>query len=195
MAVTLEAIKELRERTGISTMACKRALDETSGNVDEAITLLRKRGEMKAVERAGRSMSQGVVASYVHSNNLVGALVHLGCETDFVARNEDFMHFARDLAMHVTAANPLFVKPEDVPNEVVEKEREIWREQMKDEKKPAAVIEQIMAGKEKKFREEAALLTQPFIKDADHTIGQLVTDLGVKMGENIQVVRFARFGV
>lgn len=195
MAVTLETIKELRELTGVSTMTCKKALEEADGDVQKAVELLRKRGEAKAIERSDRSASQGIIATYVHGNQRLGVMVQLGCETDFVARNEEFMTFAKDIAMHAAAMNPMYVRPEDVPHELIEKEQEIWKAQLQQEGKPEGVWEKIMLGKEKKFREESALLTQAFVKNPDQTVGQLLTDLGLKMGENIQVVRFVRYSI
>ncbi len=195
MAVTLETIKELRELTGVSTMACKKALEEADGDVQAAVALLRKRGEAKAIERSDRSASQGVVATYVHGNQRLGVMVQLGCETDFVARNEEFMNFAKDIAMHAAAMNPMYVRPEDVPHELIEKEQDIWKAQLQQEGKPEGVWEKIMMGKEKKFREESALLTQAFVKNPDQTVGQLLTDMGLKMGENIQVIRFTRYSL
>ncbi len=195
MAISLETIKELREMTGVSTMACKKALEEAGGDLEKAVDLLRKRGEAKAVERSERSASQGIVATYIHGNQRLGVMIQVGCETDFVARNEDFMGFAKDLAMHVAAMNPLYIKPEDVPHELVEKEQEIWKSQLATEGKPEGVWEKIMMGKEKKFREEAALLTQAFVKNPDMTVAQLMTDMGSRMGENIQIVRFVRYSL
>lgn len=195
MTISLDTIKELREMTGVSTMACKKALEEADGSLDKAIELLRKRGEAKAVERSERSASQGVISTYVHGNLRLGVMVQLGCETDFVARNEDFLAFSKDLAMHVAAMNPLYVKPEEVQHELIEKEQEIWKAQLAQEGKPEGMWEKIMLGKEKKFREEAALMTQPFVKNPDVTIGQLLTDLGSRMGENVQIVRFVRYSL
>ncbi|MBP7898799.1 MAG: translation elongation factor Ts [Candidatus Gracilibacteria bacterium] len=195
MAVTLESIKELRELTGVSTMTCKKALEEAEGDINKAVELLRKRGEAKAIERSDRSASQGVVVTYIHSNNRLGVMVHLGCETDFVARNEEFMEFGKDIAMHIAAMNPMYVKPEEVQHELIEKEQDIWKSQLQQEGKPEGMWEKIMLGKEKKFREEAALLTQAFVKNPETTVGQLLTDLGLKMGENIQIVRFVRFSI
>lgn len=195
MAITLETIKELREMTGVSTMACKKALEEAGGDVQKAVDLLRKRGEAKAVERSDRSTSQGVISTYVHGNLRLGVMVHVGCETDFVARNEDFVGFTKDLAMHIAATNPLYIKAEDVPHELIEKEQEIWKAQLQEEGKPEGVWEKIMLGKEKKFREESALLTQAYVKNPEMTVGQLVTDVSSKMGENIQIVRFVRYSI
>jgi len=191
----MDDIKKLRDMTGVSTMACKKALEEASSDLEKAVELLRKRGEAKAVERSERSASQGVVASYVHSNLKLGVLVQVNCETDFVARNEDFGVFAKDVAMHIAAMNPLYIRPEEVPNELVEKEREIWKAQLAAEKKPESVIMKIMEGKEKKFREEVSLLTQPFVKNPDVSVSQLLIDMASKMGENIQIARFTRFSL
>lgn len=195
MAVSLEKIKELREGTGISMMSCKKALEEANGDFDKAFDLLRKKGEAKASERSQRSTAQGVVMSYIHSNNKLGVLVQLGSETDFVARNEQFQALAKDIAMHIAATNPLTVSPDEVSHELLEKEREIWREQLKREGKKEQMMEQILAGKEKKFREESALLSQPFVKNPEITIEQLIKDNMTKMGENIKIVRFTRFSI
>ena len=167
MAVTMDQIKEIREVTGVSMMACKKALEESGGDLQKAVEYLRKRGEAKAAERTERSTSQGVVESYIHSNNKVGVLVQLGCETDFVANNEDFRQVAKDIAMHVAAMNPLTVSPDEISNELVEKEKEIWREQLKNEGKKDEMLDNIMVGKEKKFREEGSLLKQAFVKNPE----------------------------
>lgn len=195
MAVSLEKIKELREGTGISMMSCKKALEEANGDFDKAFDLLRKKGEAKASERSQRSTAQGVVMSYIHSNNKLGVLVQLGSETDFVARNEQFQALAKDIAMHIAATNPLTISPDEVSHELLEKEREIWREQLKREGKKEQMMEQILAGKEKKFREESALLSQPFVKNPEITVEQLIKDNMTKMGENIKIVRFTRFSI
>jgi elongation factor Ts len=195
MAVSLEKIKELREATGISMTSCKKALEEAGGDYAKAHDLLRKSGEAKASERSQRSIGQGVVSSYIHSNNKLGVIVQLGCETDFVARNELFQVLAKDIAMHVAATNPLTLSPEEVSHELVEKEREIWREQLKREGKKEQMMEQILAGKEKKFREEYSLLGQPFVKNPEITIEQLIKDAMNKVGENIKIVRFCRFSI
>lgn len=195
MAATLDQIKELREMTGASMMACKKALDESNGDLQKAVEILRKKGEMKAAERSVRSTSQGVVASYIHGNAKLGVLVQLGCETDFVAKTDDFKNLANDIAMHVAAMNPLNLSPDEVSHELLEKEREIWREQLKNEGKNEKMIDNILTGKEKKFREENALLKQAFVKNPEVTIEQLLTDAMTKMGENIKIVRFNRFSV
>lgn len=191
----LDLIKKIRERTGAGVVAIKNALGESGGDEEKAIEILRKLGHSKAAKKAEREAREGVVVSYVHSNNKVGALVKLLCETDFVARNEEFQGLAKDIAMHVTAMNPKFIKPEDVPAEVVEKEKEIWKEQLVAEKKPAEMIEKIMMGKEKKFREESALLTQPFVKNPEITINDLIAEKIGKIGENIQVGEIVRFEI
>lgn len=193
--ITAEQIKGLREKTGVSMQACKKALEETVGNEAKAIDLLRKKGEAKAVERSERAIGQGSVFSYVHGNGKIGVLVQLGCETDFVARGDSFQTLGRDIAMHVAAMNPLVVNPEEVSHELVEKEREIWKSQLAKEGKPQAMHEKIMLGKEKKFREELALLKQPFVKMPDLMVEKLVSDAVLKLGENIKVVRFVRYSM
>lgn len=171
----------------------KKALEEADGNEEKAIEILRKKGIAKAVKKSERSAKEGIVFAYVHSNSRVGAMIKLLCETDFVARNSDFQELAKDIAMHVAAMNPKFLKPEDVPSEIVEKEKEIWAEQLKKEGKPEAMLEKIMGGKEKKLREEMALLTQPFIKNPDITVGELLAEKIGVIGENIQIGEFVRF--
>ncbi len=195
MAVSLAQLKELRDITGVSMTACKKALEESDGNIEKAVELLRKKGEAKAVERSERSTGQGVIATYIHQNNKIGVLIHLGCETDFVAKNEDFIAVAKDIAMHIAAMNPLTLAPEDVSNELVEKEKEIWKEQLAKEGKKEEMMENILAGKEKKFREEVSLNKQAFVKDPEVTIEKLITDLVNKMGENIKIVRFCRYSI
>ncbi len=189
----LELIKKIRERTGAGMVAVKKAIDEAGGDEEKAIEILRKQGAGKALKRAAKEAKEGVVVSYIHSNNRVGTLIKLLCETDFVARNEEFQQLAKDIAMHVTALNPRFIKPEEVNCEIVEKEKEIWTAQLVQEGKPAEMIEKIMIGKEKKFREESALLTQPFVKDPQKTVGDLIVENVGKMGENIQIGEMVRF--
>lgn len=188
----LEVIKKLRQQTGAGMVDIKKALDEAGGDEAKAIEILRKQGSAKAVKKADREAREGVIASYVHSNMRVGVIVKLLCETDFVARNEDFQQLGRDIAMHVAAMNPQYVRPEEVTQEAVAKEKEIWREQLANEGKPEAMLEKIMEGKEKKFREEAALLTQPFVKDPSITVGDLIAQNIGKIGENIQIGGFSR---
>jgi elongation factor Ts len=188
----LELIKKIRERTGAGVVAVKKALDEAGGDEEKCIELLRKAGQSKAAKKAERTAREGIVISYVHSNNRVGAMVKLLCETDFVARNEEFQQLGKDVAMHIAAMNPKFVKPEDVSAEIIEKEKEIWRAQLTNEGKPAEMMEKIMAGKEKKFREESALLTQAFVKNPEITVGELIVEKIGKIGENIQVGEISR---
>lgn len=195
MSISLEQIKSLREKTGVSMQACKKALEEAGGDEGKAVDILRKKGEAKAVERGERSTGEGIVVSYIHGNNKIGVLVQLGCETDFVARSPDFLGLGRDIAMHVAAMNPLVMAPEEVAPELVEKEREIWKAQLAKEGKPEAMFDKILVGKEKKFREEIALLKQPFVKDPEINIEKLVSDAVLKLGENIKVVRFTRYAL
>ena len=195
MNTSLDQIKELREATGVSMMSCKKALEEANGDMQKAIELLRKKGEAKAMERSDKSTGQGIVASYIHGNNRLGVMVQLGCETDFVAKNEDFQLLAKDICMHIAATNPLTLTAEEVSDDMVAKEREIWREQLLNEGKKEAMLDNILVGKEKKFREESALLKQPFVKNPEITVEQLLSQAVVKMGENIKVVKFARFSI
>lgn len=195
MNISLEQIKSLREKTGVSMQACKNALTDANGDEAKAVEILRKKGEAKAVDRSERSAGEGVVAAYIHTNNKIGVLVQLSCETDFVARSDDFQSLARDCAMHVAAMNPLYVRPEEVSAELVEKEREIWKEQLAKEGKPAAMHDKILGGKEKKFREEVSLMTQPFVKNPEITIEKLVTDAALKLGEKIELKRFTRYSM
>jgi elongation factor Ts len=189
----MEQIKALREKTGAGIVDVKKALEEAGFDEAKAIEILRKRGQDKAMKKSDRETHEGIVVSYVHSNGRIGSLVKLYCETDFVARNEEFQELGRDIAMHVAASAPAYLKPEDVPEEAVEKEKGIWREQLAAEGKPADMLEKIMAGKEGKFRNEIALLTQPFVKDPSKTVGELLTEKIHKIGENIQVGSFIRY--
>lgn len=192
---TMEQVKALREKTGGGIVEVKKALDEANGDEAKAIEILKKRGEAKALKKTDRTAGEGIVVSYIHSNQRVGTLLTLLSETDFVARNSDFQELAKDLAMHVTAMAPQYVRPEDVPAELVAKERVIWEEQVAAEGKPAEIAEKILVGKEKKFREELALLSQPFVKDSTKTVQELITESIHRIGENIQVGSFTRFEV
>lgn len=189
----LDLIKKIREKTGAGMVNIKKALDEAGGDEEKALEILKKQGHAKALKKADREAKEGVIVSYIHSNNRVGALVKLFCETDFVARNEEFQQLGRDIAMHITAMNPKYIKAEEVSDEAVAKEREIWVAQLQQEGKPAEMIEKILPGKEKKFREEVALLTQSYVKDPSVTVNDLITEKIGKMGENIQVGEFIRF--
>ena len=190
---TLEQIKKLREMTGAGIVEVKKALDENEGDEEKTIEALRKTGQAKALKKADRDASEGIIGMYVHSNQKISAMVKILCETDFVARNEDFQAFAQDIAMHITATDPKCVRPEDVDADFVAKEREIWTEQLKGEGKPADIMEKIMEGKEQKLRAESALLSQPFVKDPDKTIEDLKNELVAKIGEKIEIGEFARF--
>ncbi len=192
---TIEAVKKLREKTGAGIVEVKKALEAAGGDEDQAITLLKKRGEAKALKRTDREAHEGIVTTYIHSNARVGVMLTLLCETDFVARNEDFQRLGKDLAMHIAALAPLYLAPTDVPDELVAKERVIWEEQVKSEGKPAEIAEKILFGKEKKFREEIALLSQPFVKDPSKTIAELLTESIHKIGEKIQVGKFVRYEI
>lgn len=190
--MSLEKIKKLRERTGAGIVEVKKALTEADGDEAKAVEILKKKGLEKASKKSERTTQEGVVVSYIHSNGRVGAMVKLLSETDFVARNDEFRVLARDIAMHITAMNPKYIKPEEVEQKLVEKEKEIWTEQLKNEGKPENIVGKILAGKEKKFREDLALLTQPFVKNPDQTVGDLIAEHISKIGENIRVGEFAR---
>jgi elongation factor Ts len=186
-------VKELRDRTGAGMLECRSALQEANGDMEAAIDILRARGAAKAAKRSGKETREGAIGSYVHMGGRIGVLVEVNCETDFVARTQDFQDLVRDLAMHIAAASPLAVTPEEIPADVLERERGVFREQVRNEGKPENLWDRIVEGKVRKFYQEAALLEQAFVKDPDRTIGQLVTDLSAKTGERIQVRRFARF--
>ncbi|MDQ1283995.1 MAG: elongation factor Ts [Patescibacteria group bacterium] len=189
----LDKIKKIREQTGAGIVEVKKALEEASGDEAKAIEILRKRGKEKAIKKSERTASEGMVTAYVHSNERVGAMVKLLCETDFVARNEEFKSLARDIAMHITAMNPKYLKPEDVSEKELEKEREIWMAQVSQEgEKPKEIIAKIMEGKERKYRAEVSLMTQAYVKNPDQTIADLIAEKIAKIGENIQVGGFSR---
>ena len=186
-------VKQLRDATGAGMMECKAALVEAKGNLDDAITILRKRGLAQATKKAGRSTNEGLIGSYIHMGGKIGVLVEVNCESDFVARTDDFQNLAREIAMHIAAANPQYVRREDVPADILERERSVYRGQMEGQKKPAAVIEKIVEGKLNSFYEQVCLLDQPSIRDPKLTIGQVVQAAIAKMGENIGIPRFVRF--
>ena len=195
VTISPKDVSELRARTGAGMMDCKRALEEAGGDMDKASEILRKKGIAKAEKRSGRTASQGLVVSYIHHNQQVGVLLELNCETDFVARNEAFGQLARDIALHVASADPIGVNPEDVPAELVERERRIAEEQVAAEKKPEQIRAKIVDGKIKKFVAERTLLEQPFVKNDKITVGELIKEASGKLGETISVRRFARFQV
>jgi elongation factor Ts len=193
MQVTAQMVKELRERTGAGMMDCKSALAETKGDLEQAIDLLRKKGLAAAAKRAGRVAAEGAVGSYIHAGGKIGVLVEVNCETDFVAKTEEFQQLVRDVAMHVAAAEPRFVRREEVTADVLERERAIFREQAAATGKPANVVEKIVEGKLEKFYGEHVLLEQPFVKNPDQTVGGMVTEAASRIGENVQVRRFSRY--
>jgi elongation factor Ts len=193
--ISAKDVAELRARTSAGMMDCKKALEEAGGDMDKAGEMLRARGIAKAEKRAGRNASQGLVVNYMHHNGQVGVLVELNSETDFVARTEDFGQLARDIALHIASADPIGVNPEDIPAELLERERRIAEEQVAAEGKPEAIRAKIVEGKIKKFVAERTLLEQPFVKDDTKTIGQLVKEVSGKLGEAVVVRRFARFKI
>ncbi|MBI2189272.1 MAG: translation elongation factor Ts [Acidobacteria bacterium] len=193
--ITADQVKQLREKTGAGMMECKAALAEANGNMEEATTLLRKRGLAQAAKRAGRATAQGLIGSYIHMGGKIGVLVEVSCETDFVARTEAFQNLVKEVAMHIAAADPRWVRREDVPGEAVEKEKSIYRAQMEGSGKPAHVLDKIIEGKLNSFYSEFVLLEQPSIRDANVTIGQMVVEATAKTGENITIGRFTRYRV
>ena len=193
MEITADQVKELRQRTGIGVMECKEALAECQGDIEKAIAALRKKGAARAQERMDREASQGLIHSYIHMEGKLGVLVEVNCESDFVARNEEFKGLAKNIAMQIAAANPRFVSSADIPEADLEQEKEIIRGQLQDTKKPPQIIEKIVEGKIKKFYEEVCLLHQPYIKDDKMTVHELIASFIAKFGENIKVRRFARF--
>jgi elongation factor Ts len=195
VTISPKDVAELRRRTGAGMMDCKKALEESGGDMEKAVELLRKKGIAKAEKRAGREAAQGLILSYIHHNHQVGVLLELNCETDFVARTEPFRELGREIALHIASADPLAVRPEDIPAEVLDRERRIAEEQVAAEGKPEAMRGKIVEGKLKKFVAERALLEQPFVKDDTKTVGSLVKEASGKIGEAITVRRFARFKI
>ena len=193
--ITADQVKQLRDKTGAGMMECKAALAEANGDMEEATTLLRKRGLAQAAKRSGRATAQGVIGSYIHMGGKIGVLVELNCESDFVARTEAFQNLVKEVAMHVAAADPRWVRREDVPPEAIEKERAIYRAQMESSGKPANVLDKIIDGKLNSFYSQFVLLEQPSIRDPNVTVGQLVAETSAKTGENITIGRFTRYRV
>ena len=193
MEITAQMVKQLRERTGAGMMDCKSALTETKGDMESAVDYLRKKGLSAAAKKAGRVAAEGAVGSYIHGNGKIGVLVEVNCETDFVARTEEFQELVRDIAMHIAAAEPRAVRREEVTQADLDRERAIFRDQALASGKPAHIVDKIVDGKIEKYFSEFVLLEQPFVKDPDKTVGQLVTERIAKIGENIQVRRFVRF--
>ncbi len=195
MEISAKDVKELRDRTGAGMMECKGALTEAKGDKEAAIDILRARGAAKAAKRAEREAKEGAIGSYIHMGGRIGVLVEVGCETDFVARNDAFQQLVRDIAMHIAAASPVALRREDFPAELVERERNVYREQMRESGKPENIWDKIVDGKMEKFYAEQALLEQPFVKNPDITVGQLVTEVSSKTGEKIEVRRFTRYAL
>ncbi|HEY4430611.1 MAG TPA: translation elongation factor Ts [Paenibacillus sp.] len=193
MAVDAKAVKELRERTGAGMLDCKKALEEANNDITKAAELLREKGLSAAANKAGRIATEGVVESYIHAGGRIGVLVEINCETDFVGKTDSFKEFARDIAMQIAAANPRYVRREEVPQEDVEKEKEILKAQALNEGKPEKIIEKMVEGRIGKYYEEYCLLEQTFVKDPDKTISQLLNEKISTIGENISIRRFARF--
>jgi elongation factor Ts len=193
--ITADQVKQLRDKTGAGMMECKAALSDANGNMEEAITLLRKRGLAQAAKRAGRATAQGMIGSYIHMGGKIGVLVEVNCESDFVARTDDFQNLVKEVAMHIAATDPRWVRREDVPAEAVEKEKSIYRAQMENTGKPANVLDKIIEGKLGSFYSQFVLLEQPSIRDNNVSISQLIALASAKTGENIQVNRFVRFRV
>jgi elongation factor Ts len=193
--ISASMVKQLREKTGAGMMDCKNALSECDGDMDTAVDFLRKKGLATAQKRAGRAMTEGIIQSYIHLGGKLGVLVEVNCETDFVARNEDFQEFAKNISMHIAASNPLGIQAEDVPEDIVNKEKEIYRAQALEMGKPENVIEKIVEGKLKKFFTDNCLMNQPYVKDPDITISDLLTGLIGKIGENITIKRFVRYQI
>lgn len=195
MEISAQAVKELRERTGAGIMECKEALKEANGDVDKAIEILRKKGQLKAEKKATREAKEGLIGAYIHAGGKIGVLVEVNCETDFVARTDEFQQLVKDVAMQIAAMNPEYVSIDDVPPDVIEKEKEIYREEAKRSGKPDHVVEKIVEGKLTKFFEEKCLLEQAFIKDESKKVKDIISETVAKLGENIKVARFVRFQV
>ncbi len=195
MEITAQLVNELRKKTGLGLMECKKALADTNGNIDQAIEELRKKGLAKAAKKSERTTSQGRIETYIHGEGRVGVMVEIHCETDFVAKNEQFKNFTHDIALHIAGVSPTYISPEQVPADIIAKEKEIYSEQLKNEGKPANIIDKIIEGKLAKYYEEHCLLKQPFIKDGDKTVEQYLTEQISVIGENMKIARFVRFEI
>ena len=193
MKITAGMVKELREKTNAGMMDCKKALTECEGDMTKAVDWLRQKGLSVAAKRAGRQASEGQVMSYIHAGGKLGVMVEINCETDFTGKTDEFGAFAKDVAMHIAAANPLCITAEELPADLVEREREIYRGQALDAGKPEKIVDKIIEGKMKKFISESCLLSQPFVKDTDKTVEDLLNEMRAKTGENVQIRRFVRF--
>ncbi len=195
MNVTSQMVKDLRDKTGAGMMDCKKALSENDGDMEKAIDFLRQKGLAVAAKRAGRATSEGVIETYIHAGGKLGVMVELNCETDFVAKTDGFREFARDVAMHIAAANPVSLSRSDVPEEIVERERQIYIQQALDSGKPESIVEKMVAGKVDRFLSEICLLEQKFVKNPEVSVQDMLTELIGKMGENVSIRRFSRFQV
>ncbi len=193
--ITAAMVKELRDKTGAGMMDCKKALQESEGDFDKAIELLRKRGIAKAAKRANREAKEGIVTAYIHPGSKLGVLVEVNCETDFVANTEDLQNFAKNIAMHIAASNPLAIKREDLDQELLNKEKEIYRDQALNSGKPEHIVEKIIEGRIEKYYSEVCLLEQPYVKDPDKSVKELLTEIIAKVGENVTIRRFARYRI
>ncbi|MCX5802668.1 MAG: translation elongation factor Ts [Proteobacteria bacterium] len=193
MEITAELVKKLREKTGVGLMDCKDALKQSAGDMEKAIEYLREKGLAKLQKRMGKLASEGLVASYIHTGGKIGAMVEVNCETDFVANTKEFQDFVKDIAMQITASNPLYIKREDITEEVKEKEKNIYRKQALESGKPEKIVDKIAEGKMEKFYQEVCLIEQSFIKNPDLTVKELLEELVIKLGENIVIRRFVRF--
>ena len=193
--ISADMVKELREKTGAGMMDCKNALTEVNGDIEKAVEFLRKKGLATAQKRAGRALNEGIIQSYIHMTGKLGVMVEVNCETDFVAKNEDFKEFAKNIAMHIAASNPLGITAEDISNDIIEKEKEIYRAQALEMGKPENVVDKIVEGKLKKFYEESCLLNQPYVRDTNISIADLLAELIAKIGENISIKRFVRYQI
>lgn len=193
MSISAELVKQLREKTGLGFMECKRALEEANGDLDAAIVILRKKGMSASAKKEGRTTKEGIIGSYIHTNNKIGVMVEVNCETDFVARNAEFQALVKDIAMHIAASDPRFIRKEDVTPEVLEREREIYREQARATGKPERVLEKIVEGRMSKYYSESCLLEQPFVREPSVKVKDHIASHIQKIGENIQVRRFARY--
>ena len=193
MEITSTMVKELRTKTGAGMMDCKEALASVGGDFEKAIDFLRKKGLSAATKRSSKAAKDGTIASYIHMGGRIGVMVEVNCETDFVAKTDDFQSMARDIAMHVAASNPLYVRPDEIAADVLEREKEIYRSQLREEKKPEKIWDKIIEGKLKKYYEDVCLVEQKFIKNQDLTVGTLISNMIAKTGENIIIRRFARF--
>ncbi len=193
MEITSTMVKELRTKTGAGMMDCKEALASVDGDFEKAIDFLRKKGLSAATKRSSKAAKDGTIASYIHMGGRIGVMVEVNCETDFVAKTDDFQSMARDIAMHVAASNPLYVRPDEIAADVLEREKEIYRSQLREEKKPEKIWDKIIEGKLKKYYEDVCLVEQKFVKNQDLTVGTLISNMIAKTGENIIIRRFARF--